>query len=63
MILGWGAIALATIVATWQKGVPWTFHHTRMGRLAVTFTGIAYVALFALWLLREHGMLGGPVPV
>lgn len=63
MIACWGAIALATLVSTWKQGSPWQFHRTRLGRVAVLATGIAYVALFGLWLAREHGLFGGPVPV
>lgn len=63
MIACWGAIALATLVATWKEGAPWRFHHTKLGRGAVIATGIAYIALVGLWLAREHGFFGGPVPV
>ena len=63
MILCWCAIAFATVRATWREGVPWRFHRERFGRFAVVVTGVAYVALFALWLMREHGWFGGPVGV
>jgi hypothetical protein len=63
IIACWGAIAVATIVSTWRDGVPWVFHRSRLGKLAVVATGVAYVALFALWIARERGFFGGPVPV
>jgi len=63
IIASWAAIAVATIVATYQTGVPWQFHHRKLGKLAVIATGVTYVALFALWVMRERGFFGGPVPV
>ena len=63
MILGWGAIALATIRATWRDGVPWFFFREPFGRIAVYATSVAYVALVALWALRELGFCGGRVPI
>ena len=63
IIASWGAIALATIVATWRDGVPWFFFRHRLGRGAALATGLAYVALIALWVMREHGWFGGPVPI
>ncbi len=63
MIACWAAIALATIRATWRDGVPWFFFRERFGRLAVYATSVAYVALIALWALREFGFCGGRVPI
>jgi hypothetical protein len=63
IIACWCAIALATLVATWKEGAPWRFHRGKLGKAAVIATGIAYVALFGLWALREQGFFGGPVPV
>ena len=63
MILCWAAIALATIRATWREGAPWNFFRERFGRGAVIATGVAYVALVALWAMREGGFFGGRVPV
>ncbi len=63
IIACWGAIALATIVATLEDGVPWLFHHHKLGKVAVIATGVTYAALFVLWMLRERGFFGGPVPV
>jgi hypothetical protein len=63
MIAGWAAIALATIWATWREGVPWFFFRGRFGRVAVYATSAAYVALIALWILREFGFCGGRVPI
>jgi hypothetical protein len=63
ILLCWGVVAVATLLATWREGVPWLFHRSRVGKLAVVITGVAYVALFALWALRERGLFGGPVPV
>jgi Protein of unknown function (DUF2752) len=63
IIACWGAIALATLVATWRDGAPWHFHRSKLGRFAVVATGVAYVALVGLWFLREEGLFGGRVPV
>ncbi len=63
MIACWLAIAIATIASTWRDGVPWKFFEHRFGKFAVTATALAYVALIALWALREAGMFGGRVPI
>lgn len=63
MIACWAAIAFATIRVTWIEGVPWHFFRARFGRGAVIATGVAYVALVALWAMREGGFFGGRVPV
>lgn len=63
LIACWIWIALLTVRATWRDGVPWHFFRERFGRAAVVATAFAYVALFALWALREEGFFGGRVPV
>jgi hypothetical protein len=63
VIASWGAVALATLVATWREGEPWHFYRARFGKIAVIATSVVYVALFVLWALREHGFFGGRVPV
>lgn len=63
MIACWAAIAAATIHATWVDGAPWQFFRRSFGRGAAIATVVAYVALFALWALREEGFFGGRVPV
>ena len=63
MLLCWGAIALATLMATWNTGVPWSFYRSKLGKGAVVATLFTYVALVAVWVLREQGLLGGRVPV
>jgi hypothetical protein len=63
IIACWSAIAAATLWTTWTEGAPWLFHRRKLGKVAVVATGIAYVALFGLWALREQGFFGGPVPV
>lgn len=63
VLASWGAVALATLVTTWQTGAPWSFFRARFGRAAVLAAGAVYVALFVLWALREHGLFGGRVPV
>jgi hypothetical protein len=63
MLACWGAIALATVLATWREGVPWRFYRSKLGKASVIATGVAYISLFVVWVLREEGLLGGPVPV
>jgi len=63
IIVCWGLIALLTLRATWIKGVPWVFFHEKFGRVAVYATAATYVALVALWALREFGYCGGRVPI
>lgn len=63
MVACWGAVALATLVATWRDGAPWQFHRSKLGKGAIVATLAAYVALVVVWALRERGFLGGPVPV
>jgi hypothetical protein len=63
MIACWGFIALLTLRATWREGVPWVFFREKIGRAAVYATAATYVALVALWALREFGYCGGRVPI
>ena len=63
VLASWGALALATLVATWREGAPWNFYRARAGKAIVIVTSVVYVALVVLWALREHGFFGGRVPV
>jgi hypothetical protein len=63
MIICWSLIALLTLRATWRDGVPWYFFREKIGRAAVYATVAAYVALVALWVVREFGYCGGRVPI
>jgi len=63
LLLAWGAVALATLVATWRQGEPWHFYRARFGKIAAMATAAVYVALIALWAFREFGFFGGRVPV
>lgn len=63
MIACWLAVAVATIRTTWTTGAPWFFFRARFGRAAAVATMVAYVALVALWVMREEGFFGGRVAV
>jgi hypothetical protein len=56
-------LVVLTLRATWRQGVPWVFFHEKIGRVAVYATAATYVALVALWALREFGYCGGRVPI
>ena len=63
MIACWALLAVLTIRATWRDGVPWLFFREKAGRAALYATAAAYVALIALWAIREFGYCGGRVPI
>jgi hypothetical protein len=61
--LSQGMLALASVVATLQHGVPWSLGRLRWGRAMLGFVGVVMVADVLLWIARALGAFGGPVPV
>ncbi len=54
---------VATVIAAYRWGAPWTVWNARWGRLAIGFVALSFVLDLVLWGARAAGAFGGPVPV
>jgi hypothetical protein len=57
------AFMAATVWVTARHGSPEAMWRDRLGRMAILVFGGVEAAVFALWVARWFGAMGGPVPV
>jgi hypothetical protein len=58
-----GAVAVASVLATYTRGTPLAVVDSRAGRATLYGFAAVQLASVALWALRLCGLFGGPVPV
>jgi len=61
--LAYAAFALTSVAAAWRVGAPWAVFEDKAGRWALYALMAVMMLVFFLWIARNCGALGGPVPV
>jgi hypothetical protein len=56
-------LAIATAWVTLRRGSPMPLHESRFARIAIGVFVVVQVATVLVWIGRELGFFGGPVPV
>jgi hypothetical protein len=56
-------LVLVTIGVTFVEGTPFFFWRRRIGKATLGLFALSFFLVLGLWIAREMGMYGGPVPV